>query len=73
MESERDSFQQTRENPVEGVGWGGTGTHCPTGKFSCVCRAGGGLCWVIMVKKESRSGCIWESFLPVGVMSELVA
>lgn len=41
MESERDSFQQTRENPVEGVGWGGTGTHCPTGNF-LVCRAGEG-------------------------------
>lgn len=51
MESERDSFQQTRENPVEGTGWGGTGTHCPTGKFSCVCRAGGGLCWDIMGQK----------------------
>lgn len=51
MESERDSFQQTRENPVEGTGWGGTGTHCPTDKFSCVCRAGGGLCWDIMGQK----------------------
>lgn len=51
MESERDSFQQTRENPVEGADWGRTGTHCPVGKFSCVCRADGGLCWAIMGQK----------------------